>query len=286
MYKRTSVALFRRFGEGKSFKKLHLQLQAAGIKILLKTYVSIMLFTSVLAAAGALAGVIVFSLFFQMNLLTILLFSITIPVFVGAATFTFFYLYPSQKAKSVKNSIENDLPFAMAHLSAISSSGIPPSAMFELLAGFEEYKEISRAASLIVRNIKTFGMSSVAAITTVAKTTPSRDFKQVLNGIAFNTEKGGDLTHYLKGASDKSLFEYTIKREKYLKTLSTYADIYTALIVAAPMMMLALLGILSVIGGEIIGLTITDLILVLTFGVLPFLNIAFLAFIHLTYPGG
>ena len=285
VYKRLALAFFGRFGEGETFKKLNYHLQAAGIKLMLKTYASITLFTCVLVYILSLLSIVTASSILQLPFLSLLLYAVTLPVFFSTTAFLLLYFYPSQKAASIKKNLENDLPFAVAHMSAIASSGISPEAMFELLTGFKEYKEIARHSSLIVRNMKTFGMSSVTAIAAVAQTTPSQDVKQLLNGIAFTLEKGGNLSHYLKEISEKSLFEYRIKREKYLKTLSTYADIYTALIVAAPLMMLSLLGILSVIGGEIVGLTISELITVLTFLILPFMNIAFLAFIHLTYPG-
>jgi len=245
-----------------------------------------MVFTTFLAFVISFASVFIAFSLIGVDTITLFLFLITIPVFASSATFAVLYFYPSQRASSLRKSIENDLPFAVAHMSSITSSGIPPEAMFELLTGFEEYKEVARQASLVVRNIKTFGMSSVKAIASASQITPSPEWRQILNGVAFTIEKGGNLPLYLKEMSEKNLFEYRIKREKYLKTLSTYADIYTALLVAAPLMMLALLAILSVIGGEVIGLTIPDLITLLTFGVLPFLNIAFLAFIHLTHPGG
>jgi archaellum biogenesis protein FlaJ (TadC family) len=170
-------------------------------------------------------------------------------------------------------------------MNAIVSSGIPPEHMFDMLTDFEEYGDISTNARMIVRNVRTFGMSSNNAITSVAKKTPSQSFRQVLMGIATTIEKGGNLEEYIKSMSDKALFEYGIKRDKYLKTLSTYADIYTALLVAAPLMMLAVLGVMGIIGGQVLGLSIGDLILLITFLVLPALNISFLAFIHMTYPG-
>ena len=79
--------------------------------------------------------------------------------------------------------------------------------------------------------------------------------------------------------------QININEKKYLKTLSTYADIYTALLVAAPLMMLSLLATMSIIGGSVMGLTISDLIILITWVVLPVMNVGFLAFIHMTYPG-
>ena len=269
----------------RGFKKLKPQLEAAGVQVLLKTYVAIILFTVFLAYIFSLIGIVVFLSFFPTDFLSFITYALIVPPFIALVAFAVMYYYPGQKAVAVRKSIENDLPFALTHLAALASSGISPEFMFDLMAGFKEYKDIAQQSSLVARNIKTFGMSSVAAINSVAATTPSPNFKQVLTGITFTIEKGGNLVEYLKQLADKELFNYRLKRERYLKTLSTYADIYTALLIAAPLMMLSILGILGVIGGEIVGLTIPELISVLTFFLLPGMNIAFLTFIHLTYPG-
>jgi archaellum biogenesis protein FlaJ (TadC family) len=81
------------------------------------------------------------------------------------------------------------------------------------------------------------------------------------------------------------MFDYRTKREKYLKTLSTYADIYTALLVAAPLFLLSTLATMSIIGGDIMGFTGTQIVTLMTWLLLPVMNIAFLVFIHITYPG-
>ncbi len=170
-------------------------------------------------------------------------------------------------------------------MAAIASSGIPTEFMFELLTGFKEYGEISEDSKLIMRNMKTFGMSSVDSLKDIAERTPSQDFREILLGIVSTVESGGNIVEYLREMADKALFSYRIKREKYLKTLSTYADIYTALLVAAPLMMLSLLATMSIIGGSVMGLTINELMLLITWVILPVLNVGFLIFVHTTYPG-
>ena len=284
-YKKFSLGMFGRFGDISGFKKIEPDLKASQMHVPLRTYASMVISTAVLAYIAALAVTLTMFIFVPLDFVSIILFTLTIPIFAAFGTFAFLYFYPRQKAASTKKSIENDLPFALAHLSAIASSGIQPEYMFELLTEFDEYRDIAKQASLIVRYVKIMGMSSTTAIRTVAEKSPSPVFKQILNGITFNIEKGGDLVEYLREMSDKAMFNYRIKREKYLKTLSTYADIYTALLIAAPLMMLAVLGIIGIIGGEVLGLTIPELIMYLTFVVLPGMNISFLLFIHLTYPG-
>jgi flagellar protein FlaJ len=285
-YKRLSMRIFgglaRESYSGFSSIKVHLI--GASINVLLETYVAMVYMTTVLVYAASLAAILIASRFILFDFMTFLYLTLFIPVMMASMAMVFMYVYPIQKSSKIRNSIDSNLPFALAHMSAICSSGIPPEFMFELLTGFKEYGEISKQSSIIVRNIKTFGMSSVNAIVDVAKRTPSPSFRQILSGIQSTIEKGGNLTEYLEEMSERSLFEYRINRENYLKTLSTYADMYTAVLITAPVMMIIVLGIMSVIGGDIMGMAATDLIFLMTWVIVPLLNITFLAFLHTTHP--
>ena len=286
-YRKLSVKVFGPLVDRtiSSFENLRIPLIGSGTSVLLRSWVSMTYMSTALTYISSLLVTFVLSVYLVTDFVIFLYLTLFVPILAAAFIFLGFYLYPSQKARSVQKSIEIDLPFALSHMSAIASSGIPPEFMFQLITGFEEYKGISQEAKMIVRNIKTLGMSSVTAIEDVAKKTPSPALKQVLNGMAITIEKGGNVVRYLKEMADKSLFDYRLKREQYLKTLSTYADIYTALLVAAPLMMLAVLGVMSIIGGEVLGLGIQDMIQLITWVLLPFLNVIFLMFIHITYPG-
>jgi flagellar protein FlaJ len=228
--------------------------------------------------------VLALSSFILFDMVTFVFIAVFAPVMAASMAFVFLYIYPIQKSSKTRNSIDNNLPFALAHMSAIASSGIPPEFMFELLTGFKEYGEISRQAGLIVRNIKTFGMSSVNAIADVASRTPSPTFKQILMGMHSTIEKGGNLTAYLDEMSDRSLFDYRVKRENYANTLSTYADFYAAVLITAPIMMIVVLGVMSIIGGDVFGFAANDLIFLMTWLLIPLMNIVFIAFLHFSYP--
>lgn len=288
IYRKISLILFGGLMEKyiNSFKPMESHIKNANMKILLKTWVSMLFFSTMFSFVVSFAVIFVLVTYFIQVEFYIYVFSIIFfPVFISSIVFIIFYLYPVQKEMSRQKSIENNLPFAITHMSAIASSGIPTEFMFELLTGFKEYGEITEDSKLIMRNIKTFGMSSIDALKAVADRTPSQNFRQLLLGIVTTTETGGDVVEYLHEMSERALFDYRIKREKYLKTLSTYADIYTALLVAAPLMMLSMLATMSIIGGSVMGLTIEELIMLMTWVMLPFLNVLFLTFIHVTYPG-
>lgn len=285
-YRRLSVIVFGRVADrvAHSFAPMQVHLRNANVRILLKTWVSMLFMTALLSYLFSFVIILGAGLTLELGeaLFIYLAFA---PIMIASFSFVILYLYPLQKEKGRMNSINNNLPFAITHMAAIASAGIPPESMFKLLTRFKEYGEIAEESRNVVRNMRTFGMSSVNALKEAAKKTPSKPFEETLMGITSTIETGGDLIRYLKEMSDKALFDYRIRREKYLKTLSTYADIYTALLVAAPLMFLALLATMSIIGGDIMGLGIPELIFLMTWVVLPLLNIGFLVFIHITYPG-
>ena len=286
-YKKLSVSLFGGVAEknSESFKQLKPYLAGSGINILLNTWTSMIILTSLLVYLVSLGTSVFFTILLELDFITTIYYVLFLPILTASISFVIMYIYPIQKTNSIKSSIDSDLPFALAHMNAIASSGVPPEYLFSLLTNFKEYGDISKAAGLVVRNIKTFGMSSTVAIRNVSERVPSKVFKQVLDGIVSTIETGGNLVEYLKEMSEKSLFDYRIKRENYLKMLSTYADIYTALLVAAPLMMMAVLGIMNLIGGNILGLSSPELIWLITWVLLPVMNSAFILFIHVTYPG-
>ncbi len=286
-YKKASVkifgGLFNRFED--SFKPLSSHIKYANMKILLKTWICMSILTAVILYFVSLISLVILFNFVSTEPYIYIFFVVFFPVFIASTVFATFYIYPIERENNKRKSIENNMPFAVTHMSAIASSGIPPEFMFDLLSGFKEYGEISEESRTIVRNMKTFGMSSVDSLRDVAKKTPSKNFEELLMGIVSTIETGGNLVDYLKGISEKALFNYRIRREKYMKTLSTYADLYTALLVTAPLMMLTLLAMMSIIGGDVMGMTIDDLIFLMTWLILPLLNSLFLAFLHVTYPG-
>ncbi len=285
-YKNLAVRLFGSISQrtAGSFMTLKPYLRGSQMGVMLNTWVSITYFSTLLSyiiSAAAIAVIGVVLAFGGLTLAYLLLFG---PVMAASFVFVFFYVYPVQKASKIRNSIDNNLPFALSHMSAIASAGIPPEFMFELLMGFKEYGEIANQSGLIVRNIKTFGMSSVDALRNVENSTPSPDFKQILSGIRSTIEKGGNLAKYLKEMSERAFFDYRIKRESYLKTLSTYSDIYTAVMITAPLIMLVVLGAMSAIGADVMGMAIDDVLFLVTWFVLPAINIVFIAFLHVTFP--
>jgi len=264
-------------------KPLEFILPRSGITIHPKNYLSIISFISFLSSIISLVIVILLTQsFFKPAILMEILFIVFIPFLVGIITFLIGFFYPYQLASSRARSIETNLPFGIAHMGAIAASGVPPQAIFKLLASFEEYEAFSDEMKKIVRNIEVFGMDPVTAMKEVAKRTPSEKLKQLLFGLASTIESGGDLKTYLKNAGEQTLFTWKIRRQKYLQRLSTYAEFYTGLVIAAPLYMISIFSIMNVIQPTIGTLDILTLMKFGVYLVIPLINIGFLVFLHMT----
>ncbi|MBI2142375.1 type II secretion system F family protein, partial [Candidatus Woesearchaeota archaeon] len=216
------------------FGYLYNALRAANIRILSNTYVNIMILSTI--AMSILTAFSMLVLFFTLNypLYQIFLRSIIFGLVAGLLCATIFYSYPFIRIKERRRSTTTNLPFAINHMASVATSGVPPSTMFELISGTAEYGEVAVEIKKIVDFINIFGYDLLTAMRSVASTTPSPAFKEFLEGMVSTIETGGDLESYLRQKADEATSTYQLERQRYNESISTYSDIYTGLLIAAP----------------------------------------------------
>jgi len=266
------------------FKPLELTLVKSGIALSVKNYASIVVFATLIAyivSLITLTSLIAFSII-KMNIFLLILSIIFIPVLIAVMTFIFGIFYPTQRVAHRKKDIETNLPFAIAHMGSVAASGIPPSVIFKMLAKFKEYGVLADEFGKIVRNMETFGMDPMSAIREVSKRTPSEKFRQLLLGFVSTIEGGGDLKLYLKNAGEQALFTWRIKRQKYIQQLSTYAEFYTGILIAAPLFIIALFSVMNMIQPQLGGFEILDLMKMSIYLLVPIVNVGFVIFLEIT----
>jgi len=263
----------------KNFESLKADLNKSGMSLLSRTYFSELIFIPLAVYALFL---IFFTVLFFIPGPPLVFKAILIalgPFTMAIVTFSLLYLYPSMRVRSRSLSIEMNLPFALNHMSAVTGSGIPPAALFELLTNFEEYGELSREANQILKRVKIFGEDLITSMKNVAKKTPSDEFKEILYGIISTLESGGSLKKFLQERGKTALFNYKIRRKKYIQTLSVYASVYTAVLVAAPLFMIAILALLNLMGGSVLGVEIKSILNAGIYVVIPLINAMFILFL-------
>lgn len=275
------------------FKQLSVELRRANIDILFESFVAMVFFSTFIAL---ILGVFVyiFFIFFTFNASTIPLKLFTgnyllragqllwIPFAIGAATFGFLYYYPSNERSSLAKKIDQELPFAVIHMSAISGSGIEPSQIFKIIGMSKEYPFLRREFRKVLNQINIYGYDLVTALNNTSKSTPSEKLAEVFAGLSTTITSGASLTEYFSKRAETLLANYALEREKYTKLAETFMDIYISVVIAAPMIFLLLLIIMS-IAGVSVGFGPSQLGLIIV-GAVSLLNLFFIGFLHMKQP--
>ena len=271
------------------FNALKIDLEKSNVMYLFPTYISIILFTTLLAT---IAGLVIFAffLFFSIEpnlpiikpvedissrLLKLIWVLIVFPI-VG---FISSYAYPSLERKSSEVQIDHELPFATINMAAISSSLINPVKIFEIIISSGEFPNVKKEFIKLMNQINVHGDSVVNALKAISYNTPSKKMSELLNGLSTTINSGGDLTEFFEKRAETLLFDYKIKREKETKTAETFMDLYISIVVAAPMIFMLLLMIMKISG---LGISLpTSTITLMMVGGVAMINIFFMIFLHL-----
>jgi flagellar protein FlaJ len=254
----------------------------ADMTMTFRSYVAATLFTCLLVWVASTVAIVMPGVtgLIPITPFMLIIISLLVPPLLAIVTFTALIYYPVRRAAHRRSSIEVNLPFALTHMGSIAAAGVPPYVIFRLISEFKEYEEVAKEMEKIVRNIEMFGLDPLTAAREVAKRTPSEEFRAMLHGFVTTTEAGGDVKHYLKVAGDRALFEWRLKRERFIRQLSAYAEFYTGIMIAAPLFIIALFAIMNMIQPTIAGFDILFLTKVSIYGLIPAINVGFLAFLR------
>ncbi len=287
--------LARKIIKKKQFSKINKDLIKTNLQFTPTSYVSFMLFTT---AISIVVGFVLFLFFLFFNFGAELLiitratesigirfleiFWILIVIPIG--TFLFLYFYPSLERKSAEYQIDQELPFATIHMSAISGSLIEPSKIFSIIISTKEYPYLEKEFTKLINEINIYGYDLVTALRRVAINTPSKKLAELFNSLATTITSGGNLPTFFDKRAQTLLFDYRLEREKYTKTAETFMDIYISVVIAAPMILMLLLMMIKISG---LGISLSNqmITLIMVLGV-SLINIVFLTFLHLKQPKG
>jgi pilus assembly protein TadC len=281
--------------EKKSFKILSFNLKKSNLDVLTLTYISMLLFTVFLSFFVGIF-LTIFFLFFNVGLiwpfislyegefLMRLFYTFWIPLVLPVFASFVIYFYPNTEKKMLGNKIDKELPFVLIHMSSVSGSGIEPSEIFKIIGLSKEYKYAGKEIRKILNQLNLYGYDLTTALRNVSNATPSKKLAEILTGISITINSGGDINKFFTKRSQSLLLEYRLEREKYAKGIETLMDIYISIVIAAPMILLLLLIMISVSGIDVGGLSLDQLTLAVV-GMVFLINILFLTFIHLKQPG-
>src|SRR3989338_4938601 len=242
------------------------------MELLSRSYVSMMLLFTILALPLSFLFFLALNFAFKLNIGIILLIAFLCTIITALG----FYFYPASLIGGKNSKIKLEFPFALVHMSAVAGSGAQPISIFELIAESEDYPELKKEIKKIINYINLFGYDLTTALKNVANTTASPELKELLYGMVSTIETGGDLRGYLKEKAEDALNLYRLDRKKQIEALATYSEVYTSLLIAAPLLLLVTLAIINSIGGNIGGFEVKTLAWIGVAVALPLISIGLL----------
>ncbi len=279
LFKEISLKLTKKYPG--VFSDLYNNLRISNMKIFSDTYINMTFLSSVLLFVLSYIFMIVF---FGTNGFFPIIQYLLISILFSGGLLAGFYYWPSIVIDGRRKDIRNELPFAIMHMASIAGSGAPLTTTFDTLLRSGEYKALSGEIKRIMNYVNLFGYNLSTALRSVAETTPSKEFKELLNGLRSTIETGGDLRLYLQNKADDTFINYKNDRKKYVETLATYSDIYTAVLIAAPLLFIIVLVLISLVGNRLGGLDIGFIEKLGIYFIVPAFNIAFMIFINIVQP--
>ncbi len=294
LYVKTANKLFgktaQKFVSEKTFETMERDLVKANLQFTARSYIST-IFLSTLVAVGAGFLIALFFFFFSItaelpilikatgDIGAKLLRSFLIIIFAPALTFIFMYTYPGLEKTATETRIDEELPFATIHMSAISGSMIDPSKIFSIMVITHEYPYLEKEFKKLMNEINLYGYDFVSALRNSSYNSPSKKLSELFNGLATTVNSGGNLPDFFDKRSQTLLFENRLEQEKKTKSAETFMDMYISLVIAAPMILMILLMMMKISG---LGISMsTKMITIVMVSAVTIINIIFLGFLQL-----
>jgi len=268
------------------FKDLDKNLQRSELKINFKIYVSLTVFFAILSSFIAMTVIPLLSFFiFGVPLLAALLFGVGGGMFAGAFSAIGFYAYPIYRADKLKRELEDELPFTTGYMAILSSAGVTPEKIFQSLSSLTAPLAVSSEAKDIVRDVNLFGSDIISALAKSSSSSPSKRFREMLEGAISTIHSGGNLAAYLRGKTKDYMRLKRIGLKKYSDTLSILSEIYVTLLLTGPLLLVIMLSVMAMLGGGNLGMLNPNLLLnLLTYVGIPLGAIMFLIILDGTSP--
>jgi archaeal flagellar protein FlaJ len=268
------------------FKDLDQTMQQSGLRINFKAYVSLTVLTALLiTTAVAVAVPVMLVLVSSMSLMSALLFGFGGALFACAFAVIGFYLYPVYHSDKHKRDLEDELPFTTGYMAILANAGVAPEKIFHSLANLSHPLAVSTEAKDVVTNINLFGLDVISALEKTSSRTPSEKFRDTIEGIISTIHTGGNLGGFLREKFQTAMKLKKLSLKKYSDSLSVLSEVYVALLLTGPLLLVIMVSVMSVLGGGGIGALSPDLLLsLLTYLIIPVCAVIFLIILDSTSP--
>jgi archaeal flagellar protein FlaJ len=260
--------LGQRLERGEGSVLLAERLKRAGVNVPPAVHTAMLVLTALLAAVVMAA--VAFLLFFEVLRSGHWYLYVVVLAAVGAGSVVagFRFLLDTRIANR-KDQLERELPFSLSELSVLASTGTSPIRLIRHMAQRDHDPALTATFRQIVYKADVQGKDLITALAETAKESPSTAVRDTLWDLANMVHQGGNLDEYLRSKSDAVLQLKRLVQKEFIERLSTFLDMYVSLVLVGVLMIAVAAFLLNALGSTAGGLNANELLLLLTFGLVP-----------------
>ena len=238
-------------------------LEKADIAMLYQEYYSMVLMNIIIGFISSFIPTLFLYLLFPNNITALLILIVTalVPLVIGLV----YLQLPTSKAKARGKIIDRYLPYVANFINTMSVAGISPSEIFGTLSGIELYGEVQKEAKKITTEIELMGIDAITALKNAIAISPSKKWKEFIQGIIGVIQSGSELGPYFDRCVDRYMYEDLEERKKNLDTLAVMAESFVVTVIAFPLFLLIIITIMGLTSGGIS----FDFLYIMAFMILP-----------------
>jgi archaeal flagellar protein FlaJ len=253
---------------GDSSLVLQSRLKRAGINVPAAVFTAEMLVTTMLATV--VMAVVAFLLFSQvLHEAHWYLYVLGLAGVGAAAVVGGFRGLVDTRIANRKGELERELPFTLSELSVLASTGTSPIRLMRRMAQRDHDPAMTATFREVVYRADVQGKDLITALAETAKESPSTPVRDTLWDLANMIHQGGNLDEYLRSKSDDIMQLKRIVQKEFIERLSTFLDMYVSLVLVGVLMIAVGAFLLNALGSTAAGLNANELLLLLTFGLVP-----------------
>ncbi len=165
-------------------------------------------------------------------------------------TYTFLIYYPQIKEKNSYSDLNQELPYALRHMSIELKSG---KGLHDTMLTIKnsDYGSISKEFTRVLEEIK-FGKQTEESLQEMSHRVNSEGLSRTIHQIIGTLRVGGNLANSLDIIAKDISFETQIKLKEYSQKLNSFILIYTFIAILAPVIILIMLMAGSTVMGDVI----------------------------------
>jgi len=194
--------------------------------------------------------------------------ALVIGVTFGSVLLGFRFLLNTRIANR-KDRLDRELPFTLSELSVLASTGTSPIRLFRRMAQRDHDPAMTGEFKKVVYKTDVQGKDLISALAETAKESPSQSVRESFWDIANMIHQGGNLDEYLRNKSDDVMKLKRLIQKEFIERLSTFLDMYVSLVLVGVLMIAVAAFLLNALGSTANGLDANELLLLLTFGLVP-----------------